>query len=177
MVIVQSFFSLLKVQKGSRRWVLAFFFGILGAGAMAPVHAVFLLVPSMIGLIWLTYDSSCLRGAFAAGWWFGLGHFAVGIYWVANALFVQPDRFGWMAPFAVCFLAGSIALFPALSVVASRAIGQRSSGVGRVLVFAAMWVFFEWVRSWIFTGFPWNLIGSIWTFSDAVIQSAAIAGV
>jgi apolipoprotein N-acyltransferase len=177
MKTVQFFFSYLKGQKGGRRWALAFFLGILGAGAMAPVHAVFLLIPSMMGLIWLTYDSSCVREAFATGWWFGLGHFVTGLYWVANALFVQPDRFGWMAPFAVFFLAGLIALFPAVSVVASRVLGRRSTGVGRVLVFAAMWIFFEWVRSWIFTGFPWNLIGSIWTFSDAIIQSAALAGV
>jgi apolipoprotein N-acyltransferase len=177
MKTVQFFFNHLKGQKGGRRWALAFFLGVLGAGAMAPIYAVFLLIPSIIGLLWLTYDSSCVRGAFAAGWWFGLGHFVAGFYWVANALFVQPDRFGWMAPFAVFFLAGIMALFPAVSVVVSRALGGRSTGVGRVLVFAAAWIFFEWVRSWIFTGFPWNLIGSIWTFSDAIIQSAALAGV
>jgi len=177
MKIVQFFFSHMKGQKGGRRWVLAFFLGIIGAGAMAPVHAVFLLIPSMIGLIWLTYDSSCLREAFNAGWFFGLGHFALGLYWVANAFFVQSDRFGWMAPFAVFALAGLLAFFPAMSVVASRVLGRRSSGVGRVLVFSAMWVFFEWVRSWIFTGFPWNLIGSVWTFSDAMIQFAAFSGV
>ena len=177
MKTVNFFFSHLKGQKGGRRWALAFFLGILGAGAMAPVNAVFLLIPSMIGLIWLTFDSSCVRGAFATGWWFGLGHFVTGLYWLANAFFVQPDRFGWLAPFAVFALAGIMALFPAVSVVATRALGHRSTGVGRVLVFAAMWVFFEWVRSWIFTGFPWNLIGSIWTFSDAIIQFAAFAGV
>jgi apolipoprotein N-acyltransferase len=177
MKTAQFFYSQLKGQKGWRRWALAFLLGVLGAGAMAPVHAVFLLVPAMMGLIWLTFAKSCLRGAFAAGWWFGLGHFAAGFYWVANALFVHPDRFGWMAPFAVFALAGLMAVFTATSVVASRAFGRHSSGVGRVLVFAAMWVFFEWMRSWMFTGFPWNLIGSIWTFSDAMIQSVALAGV
>ena len=96
MKTVNFFFSHLKGQKGGRRWALAFFLGILGAGAMAPVNAVFLLIPSMIGLIWLTYDSSCVRGAFATGWWFGLGHFVTGLYWVANAFFVQPDRFDYL---------------------------------------------------------------------------------
>jgi apolipoprotein N-acyltransferase len=177
MKIAQYFFSQLKGQKGGKRWALAFFLGVLGAGAMAPVHAVFFLIPAMVGLIWLTFESSSVREAFATGWWFGLGHFATGLYWVANALLVHPDRFGWMAPLAVFALAGLMALFPAGSVVASRAFGRRSSGVGRVLVFASMWIFFEWVRSWMFTGFPWNLTGSIWTFSDAMIQFVALAGV
>ncbi len=177
MEIVQFFFSHLSGQKGRRRWAVAFFLGILAAGAMAPVYAVFLLIPSLVGLIWLTYDNICLREAFFVGWWFGLGHFVIGLYWVANAFFVQPQHFGWMAPFAVFALAGILALFPAVTVVASRSLGYYSSGVGRVLVFAAIWVLFEWVRSWIFTGFPWNLIGSVWTFSDSIIQFAAFSGV
>ena len=173
MEIVQFFFSHLSGQKGRRRWAVAFFLGILASGAMAPVYAVFLLIPSLVGLIWLTYDNICLREAFFVGWWFGFGHFVIGLYWVANAFFVQPQHFGWMAPFAVFALAGILALFPAVTVVASRSLGYYSSGVGRVLVFAAIWVLFEWVRSWVFTGFPWNLIGSVWTFSDSIIQFAA----
>ena len=145
MKTAQFVFCQLKCQQGGRRWALSFFLGVLGAGAMAPVHAVLLLIPAMVVLLWLTFESSGVRGAFATGWWFGLGHFVAGFYWVANALLVHPDRFGWMVPFAIFALAGLMALFPAVSVVATRAFGRSSSGVGRVLVFAAMWGFFEWV--------------------------------
>ena len=39
---------------------------------------------------------------------------------------------------------------------------------------AAAWTAFEWLRGWIFTGYPWNLIGYSWAFSDAMNQLAAL---
>ncbi|MBL6942445.1 MAG: apolipoprotein N-acyltransferase [Rhodospirillales bacterium] len=162
---------------GWRCWALAFLLGVLGAGAMAPLHGVFLLVPALSGLLWLVFSRFTARAAFGVGWWFGFGHFTAGLYWVANALLTYPDRFGWLAPFAVFGLAGVLALFPAGVTILTRMSARQCSGIGRVLVFAALWTTFEWVRSWAFTGFPWNLIGSVWTFSDPMIQFAALAGV
>jgi apolipoprotein N-acyltransferase len=52
-----------------------------------------------------------------------------------------------------------------------------ATGVGRIVLFAVFWTALEWVRAWVLTGFPWNLIGTVWTFSDAMIQLAAVAGV
>jgi len=162
---------------GWRRWALAFLLGVLGAGAMAPLHGVFLLLPAMTGLLWLVFSRASARSAFGVGWWFGFGHFSAGLYWVANALLTYPDRFGWLAPFAVLGLAAVLAVFPAAVAGLTRISSRQCSGVGRVFVFAALWIIFEWLRSWVFTGFPWNLIGSVWVFSEAMIQSTAIAGV
>lgn len=44
-------------------------------------------------------------------------------------------------------------------------------------MFAVLWVFFEWVRGWAFTGFSWNLMGTVWSFSDSMIQFAALTGI
>lgn len=163
--------------KGWRHWALAFLLGVLGAGAMAPLHLVFLLAPAFSGLLWLVFSRATRWQAFASGWWFGFGFFSAGLYWVANALLTFPDRFGWMAPFAVIGLAAVLAFFPAGASGLSRIVAFRCSAIGRVLVFGACWTAFEWLRSWVLTGFPWNLIGSTWVFSDAMIQSAALGGV
>ena len=171
------FYLRLVAHNGWRRWLLAFLLGVLGAGAMAPVHGVFLLIPAMTGLLWLIFARPGAGAAFGVGWWFGLGHFSAGLYWVANALLTFPERFGWLAPFAVFGLAGLLAFFPACIAVLTRIFARHCSATGRVFVFAAMWTTFEWLRSWVFTGFPWNLIGSAWVFSDAMIQSTALAGV
>ena len=161
--------------KGWRRLALAFGLGALATGALPPAHAVILLVPAFSGLVWQIEGSPGPRGALAVGWWFGVGYFAAGLYWVSYALLTFPDRFGWMVPFAVFGLACLLALFPAGAALVSRRAGLRRAG--GILVFAAVWTAFEWLRGWVLTGFPWNLVGSVWTFSDGMIQGAAVAGV
>ncbi|MBL6931508.1 MAG: apolipoprotein N-acyltransferase [Rhodospirillales bacterium] len=175
--IGQNFYRRVSGQKGWRRLALAFLFGILGTGAMPPLHGVFLLVPALSGLLWLIFSGPSSRNAFACGWWFGMGHFSAGLYWISNALLVDAARYGWLAPLAVFGVAGVLAFFTAFVSLLTRTFARHSSGVGRVFIFAAVWTGFEWLRSWVFTGFPWNLIGSVWVFSDAMIQSATLAGV
>ncbi len=46
----------------------------------------------------------------------------------------------------------------------------------RYFAFAFFIMFFEWVKSWIFTGFPWNPISLIWSSYLPVIQIVSIIG-
>lgn len=159
---------------GWRRRALAAALGALAALALPPVHAVPMLWIAFPALIWLADGSRGWRAAFATGWWFGFGHFSAGLYWISYALLTDPARFGWMIPFAVFGLGGLLAFFPALAVAATRLSGARSAG--RALVLAAAWTASEWLRSWVLTGFPWNLLGTVWMPADAMLQFAAVAG-
>ncbi len=165
---------------GWRRYGLAGALGVLAASAMPPLYLVPLLVPAFTGLVWLADAGRNRRAAFAAGWWFGLGHFVAGLYWIANALLVFPGRLGWLAPFAVLGISAVMALYPAAAALVWRMVrhsGNGVSAVGGVLVFGAAWTALEWVRSWLLTGFPWNLTGSVWAFADGMIQLASVTGV
>ncbi len=164
----------LRQLSGWRRCAGALALGALGALALPPVHAVPLLIASLVGLLWLSVGAKPVRGAFFLGWWFGFGHFLVGVQWMANAFLTDVERFGWMIPFAVGGLAAVLAVFPALALAATAA--SRFRGAARVVLFAAAWVFFEWLRGWIFTGFPWALVAHAWAFSDAAMQVAALGG-
>ncbi|WP_119461537.1 apolipoprotein N-acyltransferase [Rhodospirillaceae bacterium SYSU D60014] len=165
--------------EGWRRARFALLLGALAALAMPPVHAVPLLFIAFPGLIWLIDGVRRPAAAFAVGWWFGLGHFSVGIYWIAHALLTEPEKFAWMIPFVVGGLAALLAVFPGLAALTARLAWNAGlgGGVARILVLAIAWTGFEWLRGWIFTGFPWNLLGYVWAFSEPMIQFAAIAGI
>jgi apolipoprotein N-acyltransferase len=157
----------------------AFAIGALAAAALPPVHAVPLLAVSLGGLVLMIDRTAGWRQALALGWCFGLGHFAAGIYWVANALIAVSSNFGWLLPFAILGAVGGLsallACFPAVAIAAARLLWP--AGPTRILVLAVAWTVCEWLRAWVLTGFPWNLIGYSWAFSDDMIQLAALTGI
>lgn len=157
-----------------RRYGLAFVLGAVGVAAQAPVHAIPMLAVSFTGLVWLVDASRSRWSAFLAGWWFAFGYFVAGLYWIAHAMLTDPAKFGWMIPFAVGGLAAYLAIYSGLATLAVHAAGVR--GAGRVLILAVAWAAAEWARGHVLTGFPWNLVGNVWTAVPPVMQLAAFIG-
>jgi apolipoprotein N-acyltransferase len=160
--------------RGWRRALLALALGASAVLALPPVYVVPALILAFTGLVWLLDGARNWRMALVIGFLFGLGYFTAGLYWVANALLTKPEQFGWVAPLAPVGLAAILAPFPAVACALTKL--ARHPGAGRVLTFAAAWTLLEWLRSWAFSGFPWNLVGSVWAFSDAMLQPASIIG-
>lgn len=161
--------------QGWRRYACAGFLGAMAALALPPLHVFPVLIPAFCGLLWLLDGLERPRQAAFLGWSFGFGHGVVGLYWVGYAFLVDAAQFGFLMPFAVAGLAALLAVFQALAIYALALLAWR--GAARVVALAVFWVLSEWLRSWIFTGFPWNLMGSVWSFSPEMLQLAAIAGV
>ena len=164
---------------GWRRMAVLGALGVMAALALPPLYLLPLLIPAFSGLLWVLEDDPASGRAFADGWWFGFGFSVAGLYWIGFSFFVDAAQYGWMAPFAITGMAAGMALFPAVAAVSSHCLFSRNmiSAPGRVLVFSALWTAAEWLRGWVLTGFPWNLIGTAWAVSDAVIQMAAVTGV
>ena len=100
---------------GWRRCGLLMGLGLLAMLAMPPLHFWPLLFVALPGLILLIDRARGVKGAFWTGWWFGLGHFIPGLYWIANSMLTDPWRFGWMIPFAVGGLAAFMAVYVGLA--------------------------------------------------------------
>ncbi len=153
-------------------------FGGIGALALPPFHLIFVLLPAVTGLVWAVYRSIGIKDAFGTGWWFGLGHGLVGYYWISNAFLVDAENHGILAPFSVIGIAGGLAILPGLTAAATWRLCRwcAAPAITFVLIFGFVWGVSEWIRSWIFTGFTWNLVATIWTISPELLQTAAMIG-
>ena len=112
------------------------------------------------------------------GWWFGFGLHLVGLYWVTEAILIEAAKFWWFVPIAVPALAATLAAFIAAAAGVAR---LARAGWPRALALAGAWVMADLARQFVGTGFPWNLLGSVWEFpglpGDVFIQPAALVSV
>lgn len=156
-------------RRGWQRIGLAAAMGAVSALAMPPAYVVPVLFCTLPVLLWLAESSGTWRSALHVGWWFGAGYFGTGLYWVGNALDIVgvPPLFAAPLPLVAALYVGAVCAGYRLC---------RPTGAYRIAVFASLWVGSEWLRGHLFTGFPWNLLGYSWGFSDALSQFAALGG-
>ena len=150
-----------------------FFAGAIVGLSFAPLH----IFPAIIGLSVLLSKithSTSIKQAFKYGYIFGFGLFLALLYWIAIGVSVYAEKFWWAIPFALFGLPLIMAFFPAF--VSACSFQFRDSKYAHI-VFCIIWVFFEWLSSWIFTGLPWGLLGYSFSFSLTLLQSASIFGV
>jgi apolipoprotein N-acyltransferase len=160
---------------GWRRHLLAILAGAAASLALPPLHWVLCLWPSFTLFFLLLQGCPRPRTAALLGWSFGFGYFLSGLYWVGFSFFVDAERHALFMPLAVGGLAALLALFTGLGVYLTAV--TKLTGWRRVLIFTGCWIIADWLRSWVLSGFPWNFVGTVWTFSDSMIQVAALGGV
>ena len=156
----------------------SFLLGCLTALALPPFTLTFLVFVTIPGLLALIGRASSWRGAALRGLLFGLGLNLIGLYWVTNAVLVMAAQFWWAVPISVPLLSAVLAVFIAVPCGLARLV---SPGWGRVLALSGLWVLGDLARQFVLSGFPWNLLGSVWEFPGdvglAFIQPAAWVGV
>lgn len=166
---------LLCKKTGYRRYALAACLGMLLTLSLPPLYILPAACLALTAI--LRMHDACLtkRNAFLLGWWFGLGHFVTGLYWISFALLVDGSAFWWLIPFAVFGIPSVLALYIGLTFLALHHFS--STGLKKLYLFATIWTLVEMLRGVLFTGFPWNLIGSIWNATLPMLQLASIVGI
>ncbi len=133
--------------------------GLAAVLGFAPLDWFAAPIVSMAWLLWAWDRAAGRRAAARLGFLWGLGFFGGGVSWVYVSLHEFGAMSPWLAGLATFIFCAFLALFPAL--VGFLHAGCRLKAVPRALVFTpAAWALSEWVRGWLFTGFPWLALGS-----------------
>lgn len=117
------------------------------------------VAPPVLALQFLLMWPVGVRERALRGFWFGTGCFTTGTWW----LYISIHDFGGAAPpfaIAVCALlilvmAGYLAGWGWLCGF----LGRGSPPWQMLVVYPASWVLVEWLRGWLFSGFPWLSLG------------------
>lgn len=140
--------------------LIAILAGALMVLAFSPFDLfIFILIGPAL-FYWLMLGVQHARHALLIGWSFGFGLFGAGVSWVWVSIHVYGYTSVPIATLAtLLFVAGLAILFAAQAWLFFRFFSQRPHAW---LAFIAIWILFEWLRSWLLTGFPWLLTGYAW---------------
>ena len=133
--------------------------GLVAACAYPPLHLWPLGLAALAGFVWLIHSADRWRGALWRGWWFGWAHLTLANNWIATAFTHQakmPEFLGWLAVPLLCIY---LAWYPALAALAAHLLARKRPLWAFGLVLAGAWIVTEWMRGWVFTGYPWPPLG------------------
>lgn len=156
-----------------------FIFGLVSSLAFAPFYFVPIFFISLPFLLKTLENSNNLKNSFFIGWLFGFGYFIGNCYWYCNSLLVEPLKYAWLIPFAISIIPAYLACYIGMTTFITKYSINKLSLENKFLItiiFSISWFLFEYLRSIILTGFPWNLICYCLGFSSLLIQPVSLFG-
>lgn len=147
------------------RPLILFLLGIITVLGFAPFYVYPVSLLSIAGFCLYLWQNKSLKLAAKDGFFFGFGLYAFGIYWIYISLHDFGQMPVWMAGLATSLLCAFMAGFSAVMSACAywlwqpKQSTQAPNPLFQALSIAVFWGIFDWVKSWIFTGFPWLTIG------------------
>ncbi len=150
-------------------FIFPFILGGLTFLSFSPFNLFFINAISLSALFYLIFyvkkktqssyrKKPFFKNLFYLGSSFGFSFFLFGIYWISHSL-TFDDSFKFLIPFSIIFIPLFLSLFFSIPIML---IGNYISlKISSVIFISILFSISDFVRSFIFTGFPWN----IWVYS------------
>ncbi len=110
---------------------------------------------------------------FLVGYFFGTGFFLTGTFWISNSL-TFDENLSFLIPFCIIGIPIFLGIFSGLTCFV---IGSyMNNNFQSIILFSTSLAINDYLRSIVFTGFPWNLWAYSWSWSNESLQSLNILG-
>jgi len=130
---------------------------------------------ALVPLLWALNDAAP-REAFRRGLVFGIAHFLSLLYWLVPTMVIYGHLPVVLGVSVLFVFAAVLSLLFIAPMTCGFAFAGRTP-VRVLLFFPVFWVGFEYLRSFLFTGFPWELLGYSQHSRLQLIQISDIVGV
>ncbi len=152
-----------------------FSLGIISSFSLPPYNLFYINFFAYPALLWiLLFYSKDKIVSFNIGWIFGFGYFISNLYWITNSLTFE-DIFKPLIPFALVLIPLFLGLFYGFSTLVFSFLNPQKNLLS-ILILATTMSIFEYIRSFLFGGFPWNLIAFSFVNYLEFIQILSITG-
>ncbi len=148
--------------------------GALTTLAIPPFNFPWLSIVTLAAFAYILHQQHTKKQLLSHAFLFGLGFFGTGVSWV----FVSIHEFGAApVPLAVLMTSAFVATIAIAFALPFILLNFFKASEWRLLLgFPVVWVLSEWLRGWIFTGFPWLYVGYS-QLSTPLVGWAPIGGV
>ena len=136
---------------------IVFLLGGLTTLAFAP-YGLSLLAPLLLVPLLFVCMTTAPKDAAGHGFWYGVGLFLSGTYWIYISVVVFGEAPPWIAITLMLGLTLIMALWVSLACWLINRLGSGEP-LWVLAVAPAAWVLVEWLRGWVLTGFPWLAFG------------------
>ncbi len=157
-------------------YVIPFFIGLITSYSLPPFSFFFInFITFPILLLYLV--SNYQKGSwtsFNIGWMFGFGYFISNLYWITNALTFE-EIFKPLIPISFILIPLFLGIFYGLVTLICSFFNLKKN-ISSILIFSFFFSLIEFIRGFIFGGFPWNLIVYSWSDYLEFLQILSFTG-
>ncbi len=138
-------------------FLICLLLGILTSFSLPPYNLVFINFLTLPVLLYILVNYVNKKTiSFFVGWIFGFGYFISNLYWITNSLTFDVN-FKIIIPFALIIIPLFLGIFYGLVTFLSNFFNLKNK-ISSILIFSVIFGGIEILRSFIFGGFPWNLV-------------------
>ena len=144
-------------------YIIPFFIGLISSFSLPPYSFFFInFITFPILLLYFIFNHRKGKWtSFKIGWMFGFGYFISNLYWITNSLTFE-ETFKNLIPFAFVVIPLFLGIFYGIGTL-TCSLFKLEKKFSSILIFSFFLSLIEFIRSFIFGGFPWNLISYSWS--------------
>ena len=150
--------------------------GIISSFSLPPYNFFFINFITF-PLLFIFFISNYKKGkivSFCIGWIFGFGYFISSLYWLTHSLTFE-EIYKPLIPFALILIPLFLGIFYGLATLISSMFNLNNK-ISSILIFSIIFGSVEYIRGFVLSGFPWNLIVFSLTEYLPMIQILSLVG-